>query len=140
MGDQGKDVTIKFPLLNTGTADSISANWQLLFGLIYQNKPGRVTRSIIDMPVIYEVNIPGNTFMPYAYISELTVNFLGARRLMPLNVPVPPAGESQGTTTIQAIIPDAYEVTITLTGMNEETRNFMYASINPGGINGVTVG
>jgi hypothetical protein len=140
MGNQGKDVTIRFPLLNTGSADSISANWQLLFGLIYQNKPGRVTRSIIDMPVIYEVNIPGNTFMPYAFISELSVNFLGARRLMPLDVPVPEAGQSTGVTTISAIIPDAYDVTITLTGLNEETRNFMYASINPGGINGVTVG
>jgi len=140
MGDQGKEVVIQFPLLNTGSADSISANWQLLFGLIYQNKPGRVTRSIIDMPVIYEVNIPGNTFMPYAFISGLTVNFLGARRLMPLDVPVPEAGQSTGVTTISAIIPDAYEVTILLTGLNEETRNFMYASINPGGINGVTVG
>jgi len=140
MGDQGKEVIIKFPLLNTGSADSISANWQLLFGLIYQNKPGRVTRSIIDMPVIYEVNIPGNTFMPYAFISGLTVNFLGARRLMPLDVPVPEAGQSTGVTTISAIIPDAYDVTISLTGLNEETRNFMYASINPGGINGVTVG
>ena len=58
MADKGRTINIKFPLLNTGSVEDIQQNWQLLFGLIYQNRPGRETRSIIDLPVIYEVTLP----------------------------------------------------------------------------------
>ena len=137
MGDTGRTINVKIPLLNTMSKDSINQNWQLLFGLIYQNRPGRITRSIIDMPVIYELIIPGTVYMPYAFISNLTVNFLGARRLMQLNVPVQAAGTTNRFTTINTIVPDAYELNISFTGMNEETRNFLYYSVFP---QNVTVG
>jgi len=126
MGDKGRTFNVKFPLLNTGTYEDILSNWQLIFALIYQNRPGRVTRSIIDMPVIYEVESPGIIYMPFAYINSLSINFLGSRRLMDITVPV-----GEGGTNITTIIPDAYEVNITLEGMNEETRNFLYANIVP---------
>jgi len=137
MGDTGRTINVKIPLLNTLSKDSISQNWQLLFGLIYQNRPGRITRSIIDMPVIYELIIPGTVYMPYAFISSLSVNFLGARRLMPLSVPVQSSGSSSKFTTLSAIVPDAYELNISFTGMNDETRNFLYYSVFP---QNVTVG
>ena len=133
MGDQGRSIQIKFPLLNTISQESINLNWQLLFGLIYQNKPGRVTRAIIDMPVIYDITIPGMLYMPYAYINSLTVNFIGARRLMKIRVPVS-TSNGDNFTEINTIIPDAYEVDIGVTGLNEETRNFLYASITPQGV------
>ena len=124
MGDSGKAITVNFPLLNTKSLEDIPKNWQLIFGLIYQNKPGRYTRSVIDVPVIYELLIPGMTYMPYCYVSSLAVSFVGSRRIMSLPIPSDKGG------TINAIIPDAYNVSITFTGMNEETRNFMYASIH----------
>lgn len=124
MGDSGNNITVNFPLLNTKSLEDIPKNWQLIFGLIYQNKPGRYTRSVIDVPVIYELLIPGMTYMPYCYVSSLAVNFVGSRRIMSLPIPSDKGG------TINAIIPDAYNVSITFTGMNEETRNFMYASIH----------
>ena len=133
MGDTGKTINVKIPLLNTMSQESINHNWQLLFGLIYQNRPGRVTRAIIDMPVIYELSIPGVAYMPYAFISSLSVNFLGARRLMSLTVPVA-TSSGDSNTTISTIIPDAYELNISFTGMNEETRNFLYHSITPQGV------
>lgn len=126
LGDSGRTFTIKFPLLNTGTISDINMNWQLLFGLIYQNKPGRVTRSIIDVPVMYQVTIPGITYLPYAYISSLTVDFQGARRMMPINL----AGLGFDVNSVNTIIPDAYEVTMEITGLNPDTRNFMYAGVN----------
>lgn len=137
MTDTGRSIRINFPLLNTINETSIIQNWEFLFGLIYQNKPGRITRSIIDVPVIYEVNSPGLVYMPYAVISGLSVDFIGARRKMKLNVPVNTSGgndESAGFTMIETVIPDAYHVSLTLTGLNEETRNFLYASINPLGV------
>jgi hypothetical protein len=122
MTDQGRSIEIKFPLLNTVSFDDIRSNWELLFGLIYQNRPGRISRSAIDLPVIYEVYSPGVAYMPYAYISNLSINFVGSRREMTLPSPFGPA-------SLNTIIPDAYIVNITLTGLNEETRNFIYTSV-----------
>jgi hypothetical protein len=133
MGDKGRTINIKFPLLNTGSVIDIQQNWQLLFGLIYQNRPGRVTRSILDMPVIYEVSLPGVVYMPYAFISSLSVKFLGSRRLLDIEAPI------NGGISFQTIIPDAYEVNITIEGLNEETKNFLYAAIT-GGTSKVTTG
>lgn len=128
MGNKGRTIEIKFPLLNTGKYEDILMNWQLIYGLIYQNRPGRVTRSVIDMPVIYEVLSEGVVYMPFAYINSLSVNFLGARRKMLIEVPVFNSNDIYTPIQIQTIVPDAYEISISLEGMNEETRNFMYAS------------
>ena len=53
-GQNGRTFNLNFPLLNTGTYEDIKRNWQFLFGLIYQNKPGRINRNLLEMPVIYE--------------------------------------------------------------------------------------
>lgn len=122
----GNDVTVKFPLINTGwsTYDDVRLNWQLLFLLAYQNRPNRRSRELIDPSCLYEVTIPGVKYMPYAYISSLKVDFLGARRHMNLEVPV-----LGGNSTISTIVPDAYEVTLTLTGLIGESRNFLMAAL-----------
>ena len=136
MGETGRSIELKFPLLNTRKTTDITRNWQLIFGLIYQNRPGRYTRSVIDLPVIYQVQIPGVVYMPFAFISNLSVKFLGSRRLMNISVPIQTG--SSDSTVLNTIIPDAYEVSITLNGMNEETRNFLYASVqsSPVTVNG----
>lgn len=128
MDGKGRSYDIKFPLLNTESFEDIIANWQLLFALVYQNRPGRITRSIIDLPVIYEMTIPGITFIPYAYIESLDVQFLGNRRMM--TVPIPTINQGQNrTTSVNTIVPDAYQVSITLRGLNDDTRNFMYSGV-----------
>jgi len=129
MSDAGRSVQIKFPLLNTRSTNDISKNFQLIFGLIYQNRPGRLTRSIIDLPVIYQVHIPGVVYMPYAYIQNLSVKFLGTRRLMYVDVPAKDAN-GDNIPQVRMTVPDAYEVSITLQGLNEESRNFMYRSLS----------
>jgi hypothetical protein len=133
MGDKGRTLSLKIPLLNTGSFEDVRRNWQLLFGLVYQNRPGRVSKSIIDQPVIYEVHLPGVAYMPYAYISSLSIRFLGNRREMEFDVPIMGEGVDGGTSnnigTIRTAIPDAYELSLSITGLNEETRNFIYASV-----------
>jgi hypothetical protein len=132
MGAAGRTISFSFPLLNTNTFDDVLQNWQLIFGIVYQNRPGRVSKSIIDVPVIYELHIPGIAYMPYAYIKNLEVKFLGNRRVMEIDVPI--MNEGEGNTSrvspIKTIIPDAYEISIQVEGLNDETRNFMYASVN----------
>ena len=72
--------------------------------------------------------------MPYAYISSLSVKFLGSRRLLKIQAPI------NNGISFQTIIPDAYEVNITIEGLNDETKNFIYAAITGGSSSKVTVG
>lgn len=131
MSQEGRSIDITIPLLNTGSYDDIIQNWQLIFGLTYQNRPGRITKNLVDIPVLYEAFVEDVLYMPYAYISNLAVNFLGNRRTMEIFVPVEGNSE-ESKLKIEATIPDAYEIRLTLRGLNDETRNFIYESINPG--------
>ena len=134
--DGGETMDIEFPLINTGSVsyDDVVRNWQFLFLLIYQNRPGKTGFNTVDQPVIYEAEIPGTKFFPYCYISSITVDFVGARREMPINIPVSSStinsaqtsqGATNGVRTINTIIPDAYRVKISLKSLTANTRNFM---------------
>jgi hypothetical protein len=129
-GESGRSINIKIPLLNTGTYSDISNNWQLLFALIYQNRPGRYDKNIIDLPVIYSIDIPGTVSLPYAYISSLSIEFIGNRRLMGIDIPDVIGKDGKIINRITTIIPDAYQLSMTITGLNEETRNFLFAGLN----------
>lgn len=120
----GDTINFSFPLINTGwsTFDDVNINWQLAFLLTYQNNPNRRTREIIDPPCIYEVSIGGSKYIPFAYIRNLNIKYVGARRAMELNVP--------GGGTIATIVPDAYMIDITLEGLVADTQNFMQAAIS----------
>jgi hypothetical protein len=134
--DSGESIDVEFPLINTGAAtyDDVVRNWQFLYLLVYQNRPGKTGYNTVDQPVIYEVNVPGTKFFPYCYISNLVVEFVGSRRELAIDIPsvnssVNSVGTSvsnnTGTQPINAIIPDAYRVKITLQSMTANTRNFM---------------
>lgn len=129
--DSGDDVTVSFPLLNTGhaTYQDVIRNWQFIYLLVYQNRPVRFTRDLIEPPVIYEVSLPGFKYMPYAYISKLEVQFQGSRRPMQM-VYKDESSLGQGNNVVNTIIPDGYNVQITLKGLVAETRNFLYTSLN----------
>jgi hypothetical protein len=127
-GASGDPVTFSFPLINTGWSNfsDVQRNWQLIYMLIYQNRANRKTRDLIDPPCLYETIIPGIKYMPYSYISQLNVQFMGARRSYYINIPTTTNG---GTTRIQTIIPDAYLVTVTLRSLVAETQNFLYSML-----------
>jgi len=131
--DGGDDFTFEFPLLNTANATFIDVvrNWQLVFLLIYQNRPQRISRDIIEPCVIYEVMIPGVKYTPYAYIKKLSVEFLGARRTMKL--PIPQLGNNgqvlSNTESFETIVPDAYKISITMSSLVAETRNFLFSML-----------
>jgi len=135
-GQDGRTFNMNFPLLNTGTYEDIKRNWQLLFGLIYQNKPGRINRNLLEMPVIYEFFIEGLAYMPYSYITQISIDFIGNRRTMAIDIPsfsTTSENESlKDRTSISTVIPDAYNVSIQFQGLNKETRNFLIRSLgNP---------
>jgi hypothetical protein len=126
-GASGDLITFSFPLINTGwaTFEDVQKNWQLIFMLIYQNRPNRKSRDLIDPPCLYEVSIPGIKYMPFAFIRNLSVQFMGARRSYKINAP-----SLRGFSKISTIIPDAYVVSITLQGLVAETQNFLYSMLS----------
>lgn len=168
-----KQYTVSFPLMNTHSQEHIMRNWQLLFLLTYQNRPNRIDRVQLTPPKIYEAMIPGVWWCRHAYISNLSVEFVGNRRKMSLMIPLQQGEvvgfsnttegmekeiayaekfkDSEFVSTIQnrdgqeigaryrrpsatlpvtTIIPDAYQVTITLTELVPESQNTMFAAIH----------
>jgi len=139
--DSGDEVTIQFPLLNTGhaTYEDVVRNWQFIYLMVYQNRPIRFTRDLIEPPVIYEVSLPGIKYMPYAYVSRLEVQFQGSRR--PMNITFKDESSlGQGQNSVNTIIPDGYSIQITLKGLVSETRNFLYTSLNADPVSVTTTG
>jgi hypothetical protein len=100
-----------------------------VFLLIYQNRPSRFTRDLIEPPVIYELELPGQKYMPFAYISKLEVQFLGSRRIMDIPY-IDESGLGQSSSNITTIIPDGYLIDIDFQGLVGDSRNFDYASLN----------
>lgn len=120
------EITIKFPLLNTLNASSISKNIELIHQLTIQNKIYRKSRVLSEQPVIYQVTIPGQAYYPYAYIEQLYVNFLGTRRIRKVKI---------GNQEIETTIPDAYEVEIKLRGLTSDSSNFIVAEMGTNKVN-----
>jgi len=160
---EGEEFSFTFPLINTGSAtfNDVVKNWELLFLLLYNNKPSRKNVSVIDPPVIYQVEIPGVKFLPFCYISNISVDFAGSRRQIDFNLNVtenlnvdastPVTGptrpgeaipdvvvryfnNSPGLRKINTIVPDAYAVKVTIKSLLPETKNFMYTVLNKGNL------
>lgn len=156
--EQGDEISFEFPLINTGssTYEDVKKNWQLLFLLLYQNKPSRVNANVIEPPVLYQVEMPGQKFIPYAYMSRLAVDFKGSRRTLSMEIPIQDqvfSSSSRNAPTtnipnnqvvsgisnlnskkITTIVPDAYVVKISIKGLVADSRNFMAAALESDGI------
>jgi TATA-box binding protein (TBP) (component of TFIID and TFIIIB) len=119
----GQDpITVKFPLLNTLNSESIQKNFNLIWLLCFQNSSMRRNKTDVFPPCIYRVLIPGVRFMLYASIQNITIEYVGTRRRMPIVHPA--TGE-----TIDTAIPEAYNVEITINSLTTECGNFLLESL-----------
>jgi len=118
---EGESITVTFPLLNTynpyNNALPYKQNYDLLWILAYQNKPYRTSFSRIIPPKLYTLTVPGVKYMPYCYISNMTVDFVGTQRNLEVTLPT--------SQNILTPIPDAYNVSITFTGLLADIGNMM---------------
>ena len=126
---QGESFNFSFPLINTLNPEMVSKNYQLLFLLIYQNRPYRRTRALIDPSHLYEIKIPGTRYVKWGVIDTLAVDFVGTRREMEIEVPMP----TGGTGMVKSIVPEAYMVNISMSSLTTETGNFMLELLQKGG-------
>lgn len=132
-----KSYTCSFPLFNTKSYTEVMKNWQFIYLLSYQNTPNRVNRDLIDPPCIYEAYIPGIWYSKYAALTNMTVNFVGARREMYMPIDFLDHADNQHQQTasgnwiskkrkVLTVVPDAYQVTLTFTELFSETQNMKH--------------
>lgn len=128
--------TVTFDLINTkpATYDDVKSNFKLLFLLFYQNLPIRRSKQLVDPPAIYNIYVPGQKRMPYAYLQNIAIKNLGATRLMDIDfydlsiVNPPVQATSTFPQTWQTVVPDAYRVTLTFEDLIPETKNTLFSS------------
>lgn len=125
---KGRTEQVTFPLSNTirrGTISPVQQNYELLWLLAFQNKPYKTSFGRTPPPKIYTVNVPGQFSMPYAYISNMTVNFNGTVRKTSVTVPSGKGEGNIGSKVIKTPVPEAYEVTLEFTSLIGDYGNAM---------------
>jgi len=145
--NSGRSETVKFPLSNTirrGTVSPIQQNFELLWLLAFHNRPYRTSFARTPPPKIYTVQVPGHFSMPYAYIEDMSVEFVGTVRKTKVYIP---AGNGEGfmySKQIKTDVPEAYQVSITFKSLLGEYANTMvsdaYNTFIDGDANKVTIG
>ena len=119
---QGASYSLSFNLYNTGRLQDVIDNWELCFALMYNLLPNRRTKTVFDPPPLYEIYIPGVRRSPVSFIKGMRVEFLGATRLMDLDV--------AGKNAFRTIVPDAYSIQIDIEDVLPESKNFMQSMID----------
>ena len=138
---EGITRTIKFPLLNTirrSDINQVQQNYELLWLLAFQNKSYKTSFAKSPPPKLYTISVPGQFSMPYAYISGLTINFLGTVRRASVSTPIL-SDKKVITKPVEVPIPEAYEVTIEFTSLIGDYGNTMMSDAFTTSVIGDTV-
>ncbi len=146
-GVGGRTETVEFPLSNTvrrGAQSPIQQNFVLLWLLAFQNRPYRTSFARTPPPKIYTVQVPGHFSMPYAYIDDMSVEFVGTVRKAKVYIP---SGNGEGALSFKQIktdVPEAYNVKLSFKSLIGEYANTMvsdaFSSNIDGDANKVTIG
>lgn len=110
-----RTIQIKFPLFNTVNANDWYRNRNLCWILVNQNLFTKRDFITGIPPVYYEVVVPGQHYSYAACVTNITIYNRGNMRKFK---------EPDGS---DAIVPDAYEVNMTLTDMVMPSRNLFQA-------------
>jgi hypothetical protein len=101
-----RTITISFPLFNTVAPTDWKDNQKFIHTLMNQNLMYKTSFVTGVPPVFYDVFIPGQYYCWASCVTNLQVENLGNQRII------------DGT-----IVPDAYQITITLTEMVLPSKN-----------------
>lgn len=126
-GQGARSYDIKFPLYNTNDYESMIRNFQVAFMLVYQNLPNRNSKQTIRPPCMYEITVPGISYTPFAYMSKVNVDFVGARREMTIALPF---DSPDNYRNIRVTVPEAYDITLSVQELVSHTKNFMFHNVS----------
>jgi len=133
---QDSDIEVKLPLYNTtpATYQDICNNFKLCFLLLYQNSPLKQDKLVVEPPCLYDVKIPGMKRHPYCYLSSITVTHQGNTRVMDIDISdleyAAGGPDLLPNGTVQAIIPDAYLLTMSFRPVLTQTKNLLFTTIS----------
>jgi len=113
-GHSERQITVSFPLYNTINAQDWIKNRDLIYLLMSQNHYNKRDMITGVPPVFYDIYIPGQYYCYAAAMTDIKVENLGNVRLM--------HGEY--------IVPDAYQITLTLSEMTMPSKNQFQAVID----------
>lgn len=122
--------TISFFLDNTKDSqygiNNYETNFRLIFLLLYQNMPNRLNRLALQPPVIYRAKLPGVFSYRYSFLSKISVNMIGVRKQKNISGFI----TTEGNKDIETVIPEGYEIKLTLKSLLPETQNLFFDAIN----------
>lgn len=121
-----RTITISFTLFNTFSERDWAANRELMYIIMSQNLFNKRDYITGIPPVFYSLYIPGQYFCWAAYMSNFKVENLGNQRLLDLD------GQ-------KVIIPDAYQVELSLTELVKPSKNQFEAVTTGEALQRVTV-
>ena len=126
----GPEHTISFYLDNTKDSNYgtniYETNYRFIFLLLYQNMPNKLNRVALTPPVIYRAKLPGVFSYRYSFLSNISVKMIGVRK----NKTISKFIDTENNKDIQAVIPEGYEVILTLQSLVPETQNLYFDAVN----------
>jgi hypothetical protein len=132
-GEDGPSVSIDFYLDNTIDSEygddiipNYETNFRLVFLLLYQNLPNRLNKIAFVPPVIYRSKVPGLFSYRYSYIENLSIKMVGVRK----NKHIPNFIETEENRGVDVVIPEAYEIGLTIKSLIPESKNLYFDAIN----------
>lgn len=120
--------------LNVGLAaaapniPNYETNFRFIYLLLYQNLPNRINKLTFVPPVIYSAKLPGVFSYRWSYMKSIEVNMVGVRKTKTIN-------DFVGKAPSEVVIPEGYEIRLTLKSLVPETQNLYYDALS----NNVTV-
>ena len=106
-GHESRQVTISFPLYNTVDEEDWGKNRDLIYLLMSQNLFNKRDYITGVPPVWYDIYVPGQYYCYAAAMTDIKVENLGNQRLL----------------YNEFVVPDAYQVTLTLSEMVMPSKN-----------------
>ena len=121
----GPSHDISFFLDNTLDSEygGYAQNFRLIYLLLYQNLPNRINKITFVPPVIYRAALPGVFSYRWSFLKKIEVNMVGVRRTKTIDKFI-------NEKPSQVVIPEGYEVKMTLQSLVPETQNLYYDAFN----------
>jgi len=111
---------------NRRVVPNYETNFRLIYLLLYQNMPNKLNRLALVPPVIYRAKLPGVFSYRYSFLSKVGVTMLGTRKMKN----IPNFITTENNRAIDVVIPEGYEITMTLQSLIPETQNLYFDAIN----------
>jgi hypothetical protein len=117
-----QELTISFPLYNTGTVGEIFDHYSFVSLFTFQNLKTRTSLMTYIAPKLYSLDSGGlgGVYWPVAYVSNLKIDSIGTTRNL---------SDFGGFSNQGILVPEAYKVTITFKELLPQSSNIFAGSI-----------